>query len=87
VTLQTGRPVQESKATEPTLSLAEVAKPDVPLPAHVSTPLKPTNPDLAPPNAYCLMPKARLKPKTAYVATATWPDGSKLVWSFTTAGR
>jgi hypothetical protein len=87
VTLQSGRPAQESKATEPTLALAEAAKPDVALPAHVSTPSKPTNPDLAPANAYCLMPKARLKPKTAYVATATWPDGSKLVWSFTTAAR
>ena len=52
---------------------------------HYSTPHAPTNPELAPTGAFCLMPKAHLKPETMYTVQVTglddWPD---LTWSFTT---
>jgi len=52
---------------------------------HVSTPAHPSNPDLAPPGAFCLLPKARLEPRTTYTVVATPADGgAPLVWSFTT---
>jgi hypothetical protein len=52
---------------------------------HFSSPSKPTNPILAPENAFCLIPKAPLKPSTLYTAVATWPAGGKtLRWSFRT---
>jgi hypothetical protein len=56
-----------------------------PVACHVSTPSHPTNPDLAPPGAFCLLPKARLEPRTTYTVVATPSDGeAPLVWSFTT---
>ena len=56
-----------------------------PVACHVSTPAHPTNPDLAPPGAFCLLPKARLEPRATYTVVATAADGeAPLVWSFTT---
>jgi hypothetical protein len=56
-----------------------------PVACHVSTPAHPTNPDLAPPGAFCLLPKARLEPRATYTVVATPSDGeAPLVWSFTT---
>ncbi len=53
--------------------------------AHVSTPSKPTNPDLAPAESYCLIPKSRLKPNTKYFAHFIPPEGGPgTTWSFTT---
>jgi hypothetical protein len=81
ITLQTTR-----KSVEIELVLKKGPKRDGPVvPCHVSTPAHPTNPDLAPPGAFCLLPKARLEPRTTYTVVATPADGgAPLVWSFTT---
>jgi hypothetical protein len=50
-----------------------------------SSPSKPTNPDLVPRNAWCLIPKAPLEPGTSYSVSAEWyGSGKKLEWSFRT---
>ncbi len=55
------------------------------VPCHYSTPDKPTNPELAPRGAYCLIPKQRLKSRTTYHVTATHVPGHGTIrWSFTT---
>jgi hypothetical protein len=87
VTLQTAAAPYGQARPEPTLALYEGADLKTPLPAHVSTPSQPTNPDLAPANAYCLMTKSRFKAKTTYTAVATWPDGRSLQWRFTTVAK
>ena len=52
---------------------------------HYSTPQRPTNPELAPSGAYCLIPKAHLEPETTYTVFASGvPDEPDLRWSFTT---
>jgi hypothetical protein len=51
---------------------------------HVSTPLAPSNPDLKLSDAWCLIPKAPLKPGTTYAATAQWSSGRKIAWAFKT---
>ncbi len=55
------------------------------VPSHFSSPGKPTNPDVAPSHAYCLLPKSHLRPGTSYVVVAkiTEPD-KEIVWRFTT---
>ena len=55
------------------------------VPGYFSTPDVPTNVELSPRNAFCLMPKTALQPGKAYTVTATWKEsGRKLVWSFRT---
>lgn len=58
-----------------------------------SSPTKPTNPELAPGGAWCLIPKAHLKPNTEYKVVAEWLKGSmqtktamakRMEWSFKT---
>ena len=50
-----------------------------------STPVKPTNPEIAPKGAYCLIPKRVLDPKTTYEARAYNPIlKENLSWSFKT---
>ena len=58
-----------------------------------STPSNPTNPELAPAGAWCLLPKTFLKPKTVYTVEAVWitggrssatSGGRRLEWTFTT---
>ncbi len=52
---------------------------------HYATPDAPTNPEIAPAGAYCLIPKSHLKPGTTYTVVveglADWPG---LTWHFTT---
>jgi hypothetical protein len=58
----------------------------VDVPCHWSTPQKPTNAELAPAGAFCLIPKAPLAANTTYtVAVDGWPkDCAGADWSFTT---
>jgi len=50
-----------------------------------STPDKPTNPDVAPKNAWCLIPKGKLRPNTTYTVTAEWYlTGNRISWTFKT---
>jgi hypothetical protein len=55
------------------------------VPCHFSTPARPTNPDLAIPNVFCLIPKATLKSNTTYTVTARPAEGATVSWSFSTA--
>jgi hypothetical protein len=50
---------------------------------HFVSPDAPLEPELVPPNAWGLIPKAALSPKTRYTARARW-NGTEKVWSFTT---
>lgn len=52
--------------------------------AHLLTPSNAKNPDLAPKDAWCLIPKSPLKPKTRYRVTARPTVGSTYEWTFTT---
>jgi hypothetical protein len=83
VTLQIFR-YNRDPVLEMTLSEGTGAGGDV-VDCHYSTPHAPTNPELAPQGAYCLIPKAHLKSRTAYTVSVTgledWPD---LTWTFTT---
>jgi hypothetical protein len=56
---------------------------------HWSTPQYPTNPELAPSGAFCLMPKAALLLATTYRVVVTGLPGetSQMEWSFTTRAR
>lgn len=60
---------------------------------HFSTPSNPTNPELAPGGAWCLIPKAHLRPATKYKVTAEWIRGAlqtktamqkRMEWTFQT---
>jgi len=55
------------------------------VPSHFSTPGKPTNPEHAPSNAYCLIPKNHLRTGTKYVVVAKIIEPEReIVWEFTT---
>lgn len=56
-----------------------------PVDCWLSSPSAPTNPRLAPPAAFCLIPKAHLRPNTTYTARVEGiPDNEPYTWSFTT---
>lgn len=73
---------------EPEVDLRLVRGKDVDGPevdCHLSTPSNPTNPQLAPKGAFCLIPKAHLSPNTTYTVVVTgMPGQPKLTWRFTT---
>ncbi|MCA8975460.1 MAG: hypothetical protein KDC98_12120 [Planctomycetes bacterium] len=55
------------------------------VPCWFSTPEQPTNPLLAPANAFCLIPKSPLRRATTYCVTAEFvAEGAKLTWHFKT---
>ena len=61
------------------------------LPCYFSSPGAPTNPDLAPRGAFCLIPKATLEPGVTYLVGASGLPGDgagkppgKVSWRFTT---
>jgi hypothetical protein len=55
----------------------------IPVACHLVSPAAPEQPEYVPENAWGLLPKAWLAPKTRYTARARWGGGEK-VWSFTT---
>jgi hypothetical protein len=56
-----------------------------PIDCWYTTPAKPLNPELVPDNAYCLLPKAHLKPKSTYTVVAKSKSlGLIKIWSFET---
>lgn len=59
------------------------------VPCHFSTPKKPTNTELAPAGAFCLIPKVPLAASTTYtVAVDGWPkDDPGGDWQFTTGAK
>lgn len=59
-----------------------------PVDCHVSTPRAPTNPELAPDGAWCLIPKQTLLPGATYTVVAEGvPQVDRLEWRFTTATK
>jgi hypothetical protein len=82
VTLQLGLPEEGQAGVEIQMQLFE-GKSEVP--CYFSSPNHPTNPELVPTNSYCLIPKARLKPKTQYTVQAEWiGTEKKKTWGFKT---
>ena len=58
------------------------------VPCHLSTPWNPTNPELAPDGAACLIPKTALKPATTYTVEARGLTGGRMLrWSFRSGRR
>ena len=51
---------------------------------YYSSPVAPTNPEMSPADCYCLIPQAKLLPKTDYTVVVTMPEREALVWSFRT---
>lgn len=70
VTLQTNPVNERGEGVEVVLKLFEGKDGKVEVPCHFSSPEKPTNPELAPPGAWCLIPKTFLKVKTDYKVVA-----------------
>ena len=69
-----------------TMTLHEGKRGGSVVPCHDSTPARPSNPELAPANAYCLIPRSHLRPGTRYVVVAKIVDPAReIVWDFTTA--
>jgi hypothetical protein len=85
LTLQIGSYSGEASPPSIVVELREGSAKGAEVACHVSTPAKPSNPDLAIADAWCLIPKTPLKPATTYAATATWTDGRKIAWTFKTA--
>jgi uncharacterized protein YkwD len=65
------------------LELFEGGPGERPVEAYSISPQAPLQPELAPRNAWGLVPKRWLAPKTRYSARARW-SGQERVWSFTT---
>jgi len=82
ITLQVGVP---EYGRPPIVIEMELTLDGKPVDCHYSTPDAPTNVELAPRNAFCLLPKNALQPGKQYTVNATWKDsGKKLSWSFRT---
>ncbi len=82
VTLQIGRTKPDDPSPLITLRLFD-GKNEVP--CWFSSPDHPTNPDDAPKDAWCLIPKGKLKPNTTYTVTADWYQPTKTIsWTFKT---
>ena len=82
ITLQLGLSNREEPAPEIVLQLLDAGSE---VPCWFSSPSKPTNPALVPKDAWCLIPKAPLKPNTSYTVNATWQGATrKQSWTFKT---
>jgi len=55
-----------------------------PVDCHFTSPSAPLNVEVAPPDAFCLIPKKTLAPGTTYSVHAVAPGGLEKTWSFTT---
>jgi hypothetical protein len=93
ITIQT-RPVDErGEVIDIAMKLFEGKDGKVEIECHFSSPTKPSNPEIAPSGAWCLIPKKPLKQKTDYKVIADWKSGGKtsatstgkhLEWTFKT---
>lgn len=82
ITLQVGITNDGDPAVDFTMKLYE-GKAEVP--CWFSSPSKPTNPEHAPIDASCLIPKSPLRLKTEYTVVAEWTGNTKrMSWSFKT---
>jgi hypothetical protein len=77
ITIQTN-PVDERKVLiDIDMKLFEGKDGKTEVECFLSTPSKPTNPELAPQGAWCLIPKHRLKDNTEYKVVANWNTGGR----------
>ena len=84
ITLQIGNTKPDAPSPQIGMHLSE-GKNEVP--CWFSSPDRPTNPDMALKNAWCLIPKGKLKPNTTYTVTADWYQPAKTIsWTFKTGG-
>jgi len=82
ITLQHGLARDGEDGCEPKLRLFDGRRE---VDCYFSTPLHPTNPEIAPQGGYCLIPKANLQPSTKYNVEAVWErSGRRISWSFET---
>ena len=71
--------------TEIRMALFEKKGPNKEVPCYYTTPSHSLNPDYAPENAYCLIPKKWLKHKTGYLVRVECPKWKEpLTWTFKT---
>ena len=84
VTLQIGNTKPDAPSPQINMKLLD-GKNEVP--CWYSTPDRPTNPDMALKNSWCLIPKGKLKANTTYTVMAEWYlTGNKISWTFKTGG-
>lgn len=83
ITLQHGPPA-DRQTIELEMTLRDGTAEGAEVPCWFSTPQNPTNPDLAPPGCFALIPKARLRSGATYTVIAKFATGRKLEWSFRT---
>ena len=84
VTLQLGNTKPDAPSPQISMKLLD-GKNEVP--CWFSSPDKPSNPDVVEKNAWCLIPKGKLKPGTTYTVMAEWYlTGNKITWTFKTRG-
>ncbi|HEX5053005.1 MAG TPA: hypothetical protein VFZ65_14620 [Planctomycetota bacterium] len=84
VTLQLGARTDRGPA-EVSMQLFEGRKDGREVPCWSASPQAPSNPELAPRDCFCLIPKALLRGRTNYVVVARFPrENRELVWSFRT---
>ena len=82
VTLQLGNTKPDAPSPQISMKLLD-GKNEVP--CWFSSPDKPSNPDVVEKNAWCLIPKGKLKPGTTYTVMAEWYlTGNKITWTFKT---
>jgi hypothetical protein len=82
ITLQVGRQELEFEGLEIELQLFDG---DTPVDCHVSTPARPSNVEIAPKGAHCLIPKQPLRAGRIYRVEARWVGAARAMkWTFST---
>jgi hypothetical protein len=93
ITIQTNPVNENGEVVDIDMKLYEGKDMKTEVECYFSTPSKPTNPELAPGGAWCLMPKAPLKAKTEFKVVANWKTsgmskvtavGKHMEWTFKT---
>ncbi|MBK7877662.1 MAG: hypothetical protein IPJ77_18395 [Planctomycetes bacterium] len=93
ITIQTNPSDERGDVVDISMKLFEGKDGKKEVECFFSTPSNPTNPEIAPAGAWCLIPKTFLKPKTTYKVVADWISGGRtsqtsagkhLEWTFTT---
>lgn len=87
VTVQRSARIQDDDTAAGEITLREGGPDGPPVDGYLTTPTRPLNPDLVPPDAYAFIPGAKLKARTAYHATFRIGDDKPFSWSFTTGSR
>ncbi len=84
ITIQSNPVDERGESVDIMMKLFEGKDAKVEVECFLSTPNTPTNPEIAPNDAWCLIPKSALKPKIEYKVVAEWRNSNKKT---TSAGR